>query len=525
MTDTITESFCERCGARYSFEKAARPRRAGLGRVRVLTRGLRNYVTNDGLPMAEAMAAARDDEARSALANQLDAFHRTFNFCLSCRQYTCPNCWNEKAGECLTCAPDLTREVLPAAFPDLRVEGTAEPGAEPAPAEAMAWPRVDLERGEAPARTPLPRTGEVEIGVVAGDAATREAIASTPTPQGAGSPPPAGVGAAEALAALEGAAATVPEELTPAELAEIETALAGSRPELGSAEGAPAEPVIEATPAAPDEPAAIVVEAPVLEVPAVEPVPVAEAVAAEPRKAAATPGEPAALRAAAGVAGEAALPAEIAALAEIGEPAAPSSPVDRAVAARGQTRSLLGRFRPARAGSSRPGAVPSGAAAPPPGSGGEVAAASAAEPMPAALAAEPSAAPAPASAAEPVPAAPAPFDTAEQPTWRVVAPDSPAEGEPAWPDAPGWAAAPPAPGRGGAGPAPGPSAAPWAARLALSRPEPTSVWAASSREVLAGPPARAGAPASGPAVQSCVSCGLSLSANARFCRRCGTRQG
>jgi ribosomal protein L40E len=28
-----------------------------------------------------------------------------------------------------------------------------------------------------------------------------------------------------------------------------------------------------------------------------------------------------------------------------------------------------------------------------------------------------------------------------------------------------------------------------------------------------------------PTAQPCVSCGLSLSANARFCRRCGTRQG
>jgi ribosomal protein L40E len=29
----------------------------------------------------------------------------------------------------------------------------------------------------------------------------------------------------------------------------------------------------------------------------------------------------------------------------------------------------------------------------------------------------------------------------------------------------------------------------------------------------------------GGGVQSCVSCGLPLSATARFCRRCGSRQG
>ncbi|MGH2417423.1 MAG: hypothetical protein ACRDFY_03745, partial [Candidatus Limnocylindria bacterium] len=43
-----------------------------------------------------------------------------------------------------------------------------------------------------------------------------------------------------------------------------------------------------------------------------------------------------------------------------------------------------------------------------------------------------------------------------------------------------------------------------------------SFWEASAREV-----ASAGAQVG---VQSCGQCGLSLSANARFCRRCGTRQ-
>ncbi len=44
----------------------------------------------------------------------------------------------------------------------------------------------------------------------------------------------------------------------------------------------------------------------------------------------------------------------------------------------------------------------------------------------------------------------------------------------------------------------------------------TALWDASAREVAAA--------RSAVAVQSCGSCGLSLSASARFCRRCGTRQ-
>jgi ribosomal protein L40E len=48
-----------------------------------------------------------------------------------------------------------------------------------------------------------------------------------------------------------------------------------------------------------------------------------------------------------------------------------------------------------------------------------------------------------------------------------------------------------------------------------------ALWAESDRAVSA-PRGTAEKPAGG--VQPCVSCGLSLSASARFCRRCGTSQ-
>ena len=117
MTEILTESFCERCGTRYTFE-SARPR-ARLKGVKVLSRGLKNFVLSDDNSMDEAMAAARSDTDRELTAHQLDAFHKTFNFCMSCRQYTCPNCWNEAEARCLTCAPHLGHDVLPAPFPDL----------------------------------------------------------------------------------------------------------------------------------------------------------------------------------------------------------------------------------------------------------------------------------------------------------------------------------------------------------------------------------------------------------------------
>ncbi len=46
MPEILTESFCERCGTRYSFE-AVTPGARPLTRLKVLTRGLRNYVLSD----------------------------------------------------------------------------------------------------------------------------------------------------------------------------------------------------------------------------------------------------------------------------------------------------------------------------------------------------------------------------------------------------------------------------------------------------------------------------------------------
>jgi hypothetical protein len=117
-------------------------------------------------------------------------------------------------------------------------------------------------------------------------------------------------------------------------------------------------------------------------------------------------------------------------------------------------------------------------------------------------------------------------DRVELPTWQITPPD-----------------APPAPRRPEPRQPIQPTATSAQAGRAQSKPEwPTEpavdnlaflanrgdaernvdeVWAASSRDVVAAP----GSPTAPAGVQACVSCGLSLSATARFCRRCGTRQG
>ncbi len=155
MPEILTESFCERCGTRYTFESAA-PRAPRLKGLRVVSRGLKNFVMSDDSSLDEAMAAARSDTEREQTAHQLDAFHKTFNFCMTCRQYTCGNCWNEAEGRCLTCAPHLGQEIMPAPFPDLdphggfgaASNGNGHAPSGPAPASGlgaapMSWPTSD----------------------------------------------------------------------------------------------------------------------------------------------------------------------------------------------------------------------------------------------------------------------------------------------------------------------------------------------------------------------------------------------
>jgi hypothetical protein len=138
--------------------------------------------------------------------------------------------------------------------------------------------------------------------------------------------------------------------------------------------------------------------------------------------------------------------------------------------------------------------------------------------------------PAPIAAAAETAPEPPRVDLVEQPTWRIVAPDSTApatnghlpeelpaaataiptplpqpDAAPQWPETPQW---------------PQPNAALLSQRAVQPSAAMEALWAASVRDVVA--PAQGGAVGG---VQSCNSCGLSLSANARFCRRCGSRQG
>ncbi len=152
MPEILTESFCERCGTRYTFQSSA-PKVGRMAKMKVLSRGLKNYVLSDETSLDEALADARSVDDREHSVEQLDAFHKTFNFCMSCRQYTCANCWNDREGRCLSCAPSLSVGVLPSGMPALNpIAGMAAltngnghaNGHDPAQAGGSAWPQADL---------------------------------------------------------------------------------------------------------------------------------------------------------------------------------------------------------------------------------------------------------------------------------------------------------------------------------------------------------------------------------------------
>ena len=102
MLDTLTESFCERCGTRYEFD--APEKLTPIRKTRGVIAGLKNYIMSQD-SLSDSVNDAMRSQAEVLASKQLDAFHDSFSFCIDCRQYTCTNCWNEGAGRCQSCQP------------------------------------------------------------------------------------------------------------------------------------------------------------------------------------------------------------------------------------------------------------------------------------------------------------------------------------------------------------------------------------------------------------------------------------
>jgi hypothetical protein len=484
MTEILTESFCERCGTRYTFE-SARPR-VRLKGVRVLSRGLKNFVLSDDTSIDEAMAAARSEADREASAHQLDAFHKTFNFCMSCRQYTCPNCWNESEARCLSCAPLALPEVSADIHDihDLHELRQAVLTGEAAPGNGTIAAEVEPEHvtwgADSQPESPVEdrHEGEIEPAAVAAETEAptpADVVAGTEAPVAAALGEP--VDAADAITAGEPVAAQEPVAAAPDEGdVEDDAADKAASQTLGLLRRFRPGQSIDAELAAyereRDDAAATL------------------GISAEPAAAAPTD-DLAALQADRAAATAAAV--------EAATPAADEPPPEEAL-------------EPAQVETA------------------EAEAPAAAAPI------EPETVPEPeAPAAPPIAAA---ADVVEQPTWRITAPDPtgatpalpqadqggsvplqagagaprPSTGEPQWPARPEWPAA-----------SASTAGLPFLGRPATPQGGMDALWAASNQELVTASPAPGKAAATG--IQPCISCGLSLSATARFCRRCGTLQG
>ena len=145
MPEILTESFCERCGTKYSLEASVPRRPGGIKRAKIVARGLKNYVLSEDA-FEESLEGAKLEEDKDRAAGQLDAFHKVFNFCMDCRQYTCQGCWNEQESRCLSCAPLADRwatDPLVIAEQQATAEAAAAENGRAA-LDAAAWPTVDL---------------------------------------------------------------------------------------------------------------------------------------------------------------------------------------------------------------------------------------------------------------------------------------------------------------------------------------------------------------------------------------------
>ena len=264
----LTDSYCERCGTRYTFGPTP-ARGPSLAGARLLAKGLKNFVMTDGTSIDEAMAAARIDVTKDESSRVTEEFHRTFNFCMTCRQYACDRCWNENQGACLSCAPlwdkepVAPRDHLIVRTPVSRQNLDGAVGAQPLaaasgatnPEYAVPWPVEDpLPSRPAPIldgndRGPAQTTPTVPAEQAAGESPaqprtpTSPAAPATPAEPRTPAAPPALV---ESGALVEPPAPAVPTmPLTSAE------PMGPADPTATAEPIAPADPIVAAEPIAP----------------------------------------------------------------------------------------------------------------------------------------------------------------------------------------------------------------------------------------------------------------------------------
>jgi hypothetical protein len=107
--------YCEKCGNGYMSTFKAN----SLGTAAAAARGVSSLLGGIfgraayGAEQIQQMVAGPQHDA--ALKAAVEEIRPLFKQCTRCGQWVCgPVCWNEKAGLCETCAPDLDEEIAAA---------------------------------------------------------------------------------------------------------------------------------------------------------------------------------------------------------------------------------------------------------------------------------------------------------------------------------------------------------------------------------------------------------------------------
>ena len=142
MSETVLQSFCERCGTRYTSTVPETKPAAEEGRGVLARFGRRS--SREKPPEPEPTPSSTDPSS--------DHFAGTFHFCMDCRQYTCSKCWNAEGGACLSCQPRSQPGATPAG-------GTSSP--KPFAARASsAWTANRTSGADESVQPPAASTGD-----------------------------------------------------------------------------------------------------------------------------------------------------------------------------------------------------------------------------------------------------------------------------------------------------------------------------------------------------------------------------
>jgi hypothetical protein len=107
--------FCEKCGSGYmsTFRTNALGAAASAAQaVSGLLGGIFGRAAQSAESLQQMVAGPQHD---GALRDAVEEIRPLFKQCTRCGRWVCePVCWNEKAGLCETCAPDLDEEIAAA---------------------------------------------------------------------------------------------------------------------------------------------------------------------------------------------------------------------------------------------------------------------------------------------------------------------------------------------------------------------------------------------------------------------------